>query len=137
MLSRFGIALLLGLLMPLSGCLYHVQHRLPVDATFGSVRSAPVLRTPFEVTDTKRYLLKGLVPWSFSSDTPQNTLEAAPGRRIERLEIRTEFKPLDWLLSALPYASYLLSQRTIEVRGVYVDPVPATADAQPIGFPEN
>lgn len=126
---RFAIAFLAGLLLPLSGCFYHVQHQLPVDATFGSVRSAPVLRTPFEVSDTKRYLLKGLVPWSFSSASPKNTLETAPGRRIERLEIRTEFQPLDWVLAALPYASYLLSQRTIEVRGVYVDPVPATADA--------
>ena len=45
-----------------------------------------------------------------------------PGRRIENLEIRTRFSPLDALMRFVPYLSYVLNQRTVEIRGVYVDP---------------
>ena len=105
----------------LSGCMYRVEHRLPVDATFGRARAEEVVRTPFESTRVKRYLLGGTIPWTLDFAASRKLVEAAPGRRIEGLEIRTRFSPLDALLRLVPYLSYLLAQRTVEVRGVYVD----------------
>jgi hypothetical protein len=115
-------ALALVLLLALPGCMYHVRHELPVDATFGDVQEGPAERTAFRSVRVKRYLLAGTLPWSFSYNGSRKLTEGAPGRRIEDLEIRTRFSPIDALLRFVPYLSYVLNQRTVEVSGVYVDP---------------
>jgi hypothetical protein len=113
------------------GCMFHVEHRIPVDATFGQARAAGAVRTPFESQRVKRYLLGGTLPWSLSYRGSQKLVEWAPGRRVEGLEIRTRFSPFDALLRFVPYLTYVLAQRTVEIRGVYVDSPEgaATADA--------
>jgi hypothetical protein len=113
------------------GCMFHIEHKLPVDATFGQVRADDALRTPFENTRTKRYLLGGTLPWSLSYRGSRKLVDAAPGRRVEALEIRTRFRPLDALLRFVPYLSYVLAQRTVEIRGTYVDPVATETAGEP------
>ena len=121
------LALLALLVLP--GCMFRVQHELPMDATFGQATGDSV-RTPFENTRVKRYLLGGTIPWSLSYSGSSKLVDDAPGRRVEALEIETRFSPFDALLRFVPYMGYLLSQRTVEVRGVYVDPVEGE-DAKP------
>jgi hypothetical protein len=116
---RLFAVVLPALLAP--GCMFHIEHRLPVDATFGQARTAEAVRTPFESTRTKRYLLGGTLPWSLSYRGSRKLVDWAPGRRVEGLEIRTRFTPIDALLRFVPYLSYVLAQRTVEMRGVYVD----------------
>ncbi len=126
------ILVLAALALPLAGgCMYRMEHRLPVDATFGTVRADGAARVPFARSGTKRYLLGGLLPWSTSFDSAGGLVQPRPGRRVERLEIRTRFGLLDALLKYVPYASYLLAQRQVEVRGVYVDPVDVAAEPRP------
>jgi len=118
------------------GCMFHIEHKLPVDATFGQARTQDAVRTPFESTRTKRYLLGGTLPWSLSYRGSRKLVDWAPGRRVEALEIRTRFRPLDALLRFVPYLSYVLAQRTVEVRGTYVDPlVSGAAEAEETGAP--
>lgn len=121
-MNRLLAAAGLACLLVLPGCLYHVDHRFPVDATFGGIRTTPAERTPFRNVRVKRYILGGTLPWSFSYHGSRKLVADAPGRRIEELQIRTRFSPLDALLRFVPYLSYVLNQRTVEVRGVYVDP---------------
>lgn len=131
-MHRIPVLLAAGLLLPLAGgCMYRMEHRLPVDATFGTVRSEGAVRIPFARSGTKRYLLGGLLPWSTSFGSAGGLVEARPGRRVERLEIRTRFGLFDALLKYVPYASYLLAQRQVEVRGVYVDPVDVAGGPKP------
>ncbi len=131
-MSRLLAATSLTFVLLLPGCMYHVEHSLPVDATFGDVRATPALRTPFRNVRVKRYLLGGTLPWSFSYNGSRKLTEHAPGRRIEDLEIRTRFSPFDALMRFVPYLSYVLNQRTVEVSGVYVDPS-GTGGVEPIG----
>jgi hypothetical protein len=131
-MSRLSAVASLALLLVLPGCLYHVEHELPVDATFGDVRTLSAQRTPFRNVRVKRYLLAGTLPWSFSYHGSRKLTEHAPGRRIEDLEIRTRFSPIDALMRFVPYLSYVLNQRTVEVSGVYVDPSGA-GGVEPIG----
>jgi hypothetical protein len=116
----------------LSGCLYRVDHRLPLEASFGAPELASGLRTPFHVQRTKSYLLGGTIPWSLSYGGSKSLVDAMPGRRVECLRISTRFTPLDALLRFVPYVSYLLARRTVVVDGVYVDttldPVPPPED---------
>jgi hypothetical protein len=107
--------------------MYHVEHRFPIDATFGRVAEDPAQRTEFRNVRVKRYLLAGTLPWSFSYNGSRKLAEQAPGRRIEELEIRTRFSPIDALMRFVPYLSYVLNQRTVEVSGVYVDPAGAAS----------
>lgn len=120
------------LVLPLvcGGCMFHVEHRLPVEATFGSVRGEPAVRTPFDTTKVKRYILGGTIPWTLTYGHRDKHVKDNPGRRIEALEITTRFSLLDALLRFVPYVGYVLAQRTVETRGVYVDPVLETAVAQ-------
>jgi hypothetical protein len=111
------------------GCMFHVEHQLPVDATFGQARAADAVRTPFESQRVKRYLLGGTLPWSLSYHGSRKLVEWAPGRRVEGLEIRTRFSPFDALLRFVPYLTYVLAQRTVEMRGVYVDPPESATEA--------
>lgn len=131
-MKRLTACAALALLLAAPGCMYHVQHELPVDATFGDVREEPAQRTPFRSVRIKRYLLGGTLPWSFSYNGSRKLAEGAPGRRIEDLEIRTRFSPFDALLRFVPYLSYVLNQRTVEVSGVYVDPS-RTGGVEPVG----
>lgn len=131
-MSRAVASASLALLLVLPGCMYHVRHELPVDATFGGVRATPSKRTPFRNVRIKRYLLGGTLPWSLSYNGSRKLTEHAPGRRIEDLEIRTRFSPFDALMRFVPYLSYVLNQRTVDVRGVYVDPSAADG-VEPIG----
>lgn len=121
-MSRLLAAAGLACLLVLPGCLYHVDHRFPVDATFGGIRTNPAQRTPFRSVRVKRYILGGTLPWSFSYNGSRKLVASAPGRRIEELQIRTRFSLFDSLLRLVPYLSYVLNQRTVEVRGIYVDP---------------
>lgn len=131
-MNRLWVAASLALLLALPGCMYHVKHDLPVDATFGGVRAAPSVRTPFRNVRVKRYLLGGTLPWSFSYNGSRKLTEHAPGRRIADLEIRTRFSPFDALMRFVPYLSYVLNQRTVEIRGTYVDPS-GSGGVEPIG----
>ncbi len=142
-MHRVRLLLLGVLLLPgAGGCMYRMEHRLPLDATFGTVRAEDATRIPFARSGTKRYLLGGLLPWSTSFDSAGGLVEGRPGRRVERLEIRTRFGLFDALLKYVPYAGYLLAQRQVEVRGVYVDPVdvaasPAAGTQPPAGPPSS
>lgn len=118
---RAGLAFAL-LPVLLTGCLYHMEHRVPMDATFGRVRDEASTRRFFRVSGTKGYLLGGTIPWSASYDADGHLIAPAEGRRIERLRIETRFSWLDGLLRLVPYLSYVWVSRTVEVSGVYVDP---------------
>jgi hypothetical protein len=122
MRARRHVLALLAAAALAPGCMFHIEHKLPVDATFGQARSQDAVRTPFESTRTKRYLLGGTLPWSLSYRGSRKLVDWAPGRRVEALEISTRFRPLDALLRFVPYLSYVLAQRTVEIRGTYVDP---------------
>ncbi len=130
---------LLVVLLPLfqSGCMYHIEHRLPVDATFGPVSEEFASRTRFERSETRRYLLGGLVPWPSLPLFDNDEADAKPGREIERLEIATQFGPIDMLLKLVPYASYVLAQRSVQMKGIFVDPLLEESIAQLEDDPED
>ncbi len=122
-MTRGGLVLLLTVLvLPLGGCMYHVEHRIPMDATFGEIREPDADRTPFRNKRVKRYILGGVFPWALTYNSSRHLVDPEPGRRIEALEIHTRFSWFDALIRFVPYLPYVLAQRTVEVRGVYVDP---------------
>ncbi len=125
-------AAVLTLAVSTTGCMFHIEHRMPVEATFGRDTDATAERTEFSNTRVKRYLLGGVIPWSFSYGSSSKLVDEAPGRRIENLEILTRFSFFDMALRVVPYLSYVLAQRTVEVRGVYVDhALPLRAESAP------
>ena len=129
-MRTISISSILIMLIFHSGCMYHIEHRIPMHASFGSSNLQEAQRTPFEFKKTKRYLLGGVIPWSSLPFVGEKKLDTRPGRKIEKLQISTKFGPVDLLLKLVPYASYLLAQRSVEIRGVYVD-VPLTAQQEP------
>jgi hypothetical protein len=118
----------IGSLLLAAGC-FSVEHRLPPRTYFGRLPHAAGDRvTPFERSGHKNYFLSGLFP--YTGWNGGDLLQPEPGagvRRIENLQIETEFDAFDVAVSIVPglaYGYYVWAPRSIRVSGDEVQPRP-------------
>jgi hypothetical protein len=105
-----------------SGC-FSVRHELPEHTYFGRLPAAPgERRQTFEDSGMKNWALAGLLPYS-GWDSGNMLAERNGAKRVEQLEIQTQFSRLDtviWVVPGMFYGYYLWAPRTVSVRGTKV-----------------
>jgi hypothetical protein len=112
-----------ALVLPLSGCLFYMNHELPPNTTFGGRVEKGARIQHAENSKIKPYLLAGLLPYPFFPT--KDMLEAPPqGKHLANVAIETEFNWFDtvvWVVPGFFYGYYVFAPRHAKVTGNYVD----------------
>ncbi|HVH04827.1 MAG TPA: hypothetical protein VNE71_02375 [Myxococcota bacterium] len=120
-LARALVAVALAL--PLSGCLFYMNHELPPNTTFGGRVEKGTHVQHAENSKLKPYLLAGLLPYPFFPT--KDMLKAPPqGKHLTNVAIETQFNWFDtiiWVVPGFFYGYYVFAPRHAKVTGNYVD----------------
>jgi len=120
-------AAVLAILFFGSGCLHSVRHELPEHSYFGQLPAAEgERRVAFEDSGMKNWALAGLLPYS-GWGTGDMLAGRNGAKRVENLEIQTQFGRIDtivWVIPGFFYGYYLWAPRTVSVSGTKVSEGP-------------
>ena len=112
-----------ALALPLSGCLFYMNHELPPNTTFGGRVETGAHVQHAESSKLKPYLLAGLLPYPFFPT--KDMLKAPPqGKHLANVAIETQFNWFDtiiWVVPGFFYGYYVFAPRHAKVTGNYVD----------------
>ena len=112
-----------ALALPLSGCLFYMNHELPPNTTFGGRVEKGAHVQHAESSKLKPYLLAGLLPYPFFPT--KDMLKAPPqGKHLTNVAIETQFNWFDtivWVVPGFFYGYYVFAPRHAKVTGNYVD----------------
>jgi hypothetical protein len=114
------LALLLS--VPLSGCLFYMNHELPPNTRFGGTAERGARAQLVESSKLKPYLLAGLLPYPGFA-TKDMLAPPRKGTHLSNVEIETRFNWFDtivWVVPGFFYGYYVFAPRHATVRGRYV-----------------
>jgi hypothetical protein len=116
LLIRPLAALLVLLALPLSGCMFAMEHKFPEGTRFDRERHVRVVRR-VEDSRMKNYLLAGLLPWT-RFGTKDIAEEPGAGRHLSGTQVETTFNALDtviWVVPGFFYGYYVWAPRHVGV----------------------
>ncbi len=108
------------MLVALPGCMFKMQHDLPLR-TYFNPETGLGRRTHFEKAAMKNWALAGLVP--YSDFGAKDLVDPLAGAELSGVRIETVFTGLDtlvWVIPGFAYGYYLWAPRHVELEGDYV-----------------